>query len=186
MKSSLLIIAALFMTSSMLINTASAQIQSATMEVDGMTCPFCIYGIEKKLKSVDEIKDAEANLRSATVDLTFKDNAQVSIQRLDKAVDDSGFTPGEIEISASGQLEQYELDDKDFPALKVTGSEQIFLLTASEHHGHEEYIGSEKLAELKENASKSGGVITISGRIHQHSDELPLALSVKNFHPYTQ
>ncbi len=162
---------------------ASAQIDSATMIVDGMTCPFCIYGIEKKLKSVDVIKNAEANLRSATVDLTFKENAVINIKDLDKAVDDSGFTPGEIEITASGILEQYKLADKEYSALRVSGSAQIFLLTDSDHHGQEEYIDPGKIKELSETASKNDGDITITGKIHQHSEDLPPALRVESFEP---
>lgn len=172
---------ALFITSLILYNPSSAEIESATMQVDGMTCPFCIFGIEKKLKSVDEVKDAEANLRSATVDITFKENAVVSIKRLDKAVDNSGFTPGAIEIEASGTLEQYKLEDKEFPALKVSGSGQIFLLTTSNEHGQEEYITQEKLKELSNTAASNTGDITITGQIHQHSAELPLSLSVEHF-----
>lgn len=181
MIKTLLFSTSLFLASFIFNNTASAQIDQATMQVDGMTCPFCIYGIEKKLKSVEEVKDAEANLRSATVDLTFKENAVISINRLDKAVDDSGFTPGALEITASGKLEQYSLEDKEFPALKVSGSEQIFLLTTSSEHGPEEYITPDKLKELSDAAASNNGDITITGHVHQHSEDLPLALSVGSF-----
>lgn len=181
MIKTLLFITSLFVTSLICYSPASAQIEQATMQVDGMTCPFCIYGIEKKLKSVDEVKDAEANLRSATVDITFKENAVISIKRLDKAVDDSGFTPGELRIEASGTLEKYMIDGKDFPALKVTGSDQIFLLTASNEHGPQDYISPEKLAELEQSAGNHNGIISITGNVHQHSDELPLSLSVDSY-----
>ena len=181
------IIAIAFIMTLLLLNfKAMAEIEGATMQVDGMTCPFCIYGIEKKLKSVDEIKDAEANLRSATVDLTFNENAVISIKKLKKAVDDSGFTPGEIEVEASGKLEQYTLDNKEFPALRVSGSDQIFLLTNSKDHGQEEYISPEKLKELSEAAANNDGNITITGHIHQHSEDLPLSLNVETFNSVPQ
>lgn len=177
-----LFIAAVFIIFSLFISPpASADIEQATMIVDGMTCPFCIFGIEKKLKSVEEVQNAEANLRSGTVDITFKENAVVSIKRLDKAVDDSGFTPGALEITASGILEQYKLDDKEFPALKVSGSEQVFLLTGTKDPGQEEYITPEKLKELSDAAASNGGNITITGHVHQHPGDLPLALSVESF-----
>jgi len=181
MRNKLIIIMALCISSLISFNLASAEIERVTMQIDGMTCPFCIFGIEKKLKSVDEVKDAEANLRSGNVDLTMEENAVISIKRLNKAVDDSGFTPGDIEIEASGKLEQYKLGDKDYPALKVSGSDQIFLLTDSRDHGQEEYLGSEKLKELSDTAAKNDGNITITGYIHQHSEDLPLALSVGGF-----
>ena len=34
-----------------------AEIQSVEMQVDGMTCPFCVYGIEKKLTEVKGVQD---------------------------------------------------------------------------------------------------------------------------------
>ncbi|MGB3728515.1 MAG: heavy-metal-associated domain-containing protein [Thermodesulfobacteriota bacterium] len=183
MKNNLFITTAFIIFSFIITPSALADVEQATMQVDGMTCPFCIYGIEKKLKSVEEVKDAEANLKSGTVDITFKENAVVSIKRLDKAVDDSGFTPGALEITASGTLEQDKLDDKEFPALKVSGSDQVFLLTGTKDHGQEEYITPEKLKELSDAAASNGGNITITGHVHQHPGDLPLALSVENFTP---
>ena len=181
MKNNLFITAAFIIFSFIINPPASADVEQATMIVEGMTYPFCIFGIEKKIKSLDEVQDAEANLRSGTVDITFKENAVVSIKRLNKAVDDSGFTPGVLEITASGILEQYKLEDKEFPAIKASGSDQVFLLTGTKDHRQEEYITPEKLKELSEAAASNGGNRTITGHVHQHPGDLPLALSVESF-----
>ena len=36
-----------FITTLIFFQSAFAEINSVEMQVDGMTCPFCVYGIEK-------------------------------------------------------------------------------------------------------------------------------------------
>lgn len=45
----------------------------ATVYVDGMACPFCAYGIEKKLKNLGSIQKMEVQLEEGRVLLAFKE-----------------------------------------------------------------------------------------------------------------
>ncbi len=60
--------------------------------VDGMACPFCVYGIEKKLKKIDGINDVSTDLlqgkiwvEATTNDVLTEDSARTLLQ-------DAGFT----------------------------------------------------------------------------------------------
>ena len=43
----------LFIITMIAIPPANAQVSSVTVGVDGMSCPFCAFGVEKRLKKVD-------------------------------------------------------------------------------------------------------------------------------------
>jgi len=170
-----------FITTLIFFQPAFAEINSVAMQVDGMTCPFCVYGIEKKLEALGEVKDASSNLKTGIVDIKIKEDAPLDIERLNEAIHESGFTPGKIKINATGRLTTYKLEGKENPALKVTGSGQVFLLTDAPDHGTEEFLEPKKLEEL-ENASGNGSEeITITGYIHSHPSGVPPALSIEGF-----
>ncbi len=61
------------------------------IEVDGLACPFCAYGIEKRLKKIDGIAELSVLLEEGKVHLKLKEGATVSEERLQKAVADAGF-----------------------------------------------------------------------------------------------
>ncbi len=42
------------------------------LRVDGLACPFCAYGIEKKLKALDGVVRLETNIKDGTVLVIMK------------------------------------------------------------------------------------------------------------------
>lgn len=171
-----LVLGTLVLLTLMPFQRAFAEIDHVEMRVDGMTCPFCVYGIEKKLKAVEGIKDARANLKTGIVEIKVKNGKAVDVDRLNKAVKESGFTPGEIKITATGSLIEYN----SYPALKVKGSDQVFLLVEKHEHEKEEFLSKEKIDEIQAATGNGAKEITITGYIHTHRD-FPPALSVDSF-----
>jgi copper chaperone CopZ len=160
---------------------AFAEVSRVEMQVNGMTCPFCVYGIEKKLKSVEGIEDAGANLRTGIVDIRLKKDKPLNVEKLNEAVRESGFTPGRIKIKATGQLTKYDLEGKEYPALKVTDSNQVFLLTSTPDHEKEEFLGEKKSKDMEKATEGGKKEITITGYVHSHPSGIPPALSVESF-----
>jgi len=62
------------------------------MEVDGLACPFCAYGIEKKLKEIDGVDSIEIMFEEGRIELTFSDERVPEEDELRNAVTDAGFT----------------------------------------------------------------------------------------------
>ena len=181
MFKNLIIILGVFITTLMFYQHAFAEIQSIEMQVDGMTCPFCVYGIEKNLKALQEVTDASSNLKTGIVDIVIKEDAPLDIEKLNKAILESGFTPGKIKIKATGELTKYKLEGKENAALKVTGTDQVFLLTLAPDHDKEEFLSAEKLKEMEKASEGGSKEIIITGYIHSHSAGVPQALSVESF-----
>ncbi len=66
------------------------------LEVDGLSCPFCAFGIEKKLKKIDGVAHLAVHLEAGKVELKMKEGATVSEERLLQAVKEAGFTARRI------------------------------------------------------------------------------------------
>jgi copper chaperone CopZ len=69
------------------------------IRVDGLSCPFCAYGLEKKLKKVDGAKNLFIQLEEGLVSLNVPASKKPSEEVIKKIVTDAGFTPREIKFS---------------------------------------------------------------------------------------
>jgi len=65
---------------------------SYRIEVAGLACPFCAYGIEKKLNAVQGVERVETNIRDGVVIVTMKDGAVLDETAAKQAVKEAGFT----------------------------------------------------------------------------------------------
>ncbi len=43
------------------------------LQVDGLACPFCAYGIEKQLSSVDGVQSVDVDIKAGVVIVTMAD-----------------------------------------------------------------------------------------------------------------
>lgn len=60
--------------------------------VNGLTCPFCSYGLQKKLKKVEGVESVCINLEKGEAVVTAKADANVEEESLRKAVRGAGFS----------------------------------------------------------------------------------------------
>lgn len=67
------------------------------LHVDGLSCPFCAYGLEKKLGEVDGVQSLETNIKDGTVTVTMKDGAPLSEVSAKQAVKAAGFSLRKLE-----------------------------------------------------------------------------------------
>lgn len=67
------------------------------LKVTGMTCSHCEMTVKKALESIDGVKKAKVNRNKNNALVTFKNNIEVNINELIKAVENSGY-----EVSLKG------------------------------------------------------------------------------------
>jgi len=65
---------------------------SYRLEVAGLACPFCAYGIEKKLNAIDGVQRVETHIGEGAVMVTMKDGAELARATAKRAVKQAGFT----------------------------------------------------------------------------------------------
>ncbi len=74
------------------------------LRVDGLACPFCAYGIEKKLHEVKGVDKVDTDIASETVTVTMKDGQTLDRAAAEKAVKAAGFSlHGMQEVQASSK-----------------------------------------------------------------------------------
>lgn len=76
-------------------------IQQVIIRVDGASCPFCAFGLEKRLGRLEGVADVRLEMKAGKVIVTLQKGAKVSEQALREAVHEAGFTPREITFSPS-------------------------------------------------------------------------------------
>ena len=78
------------------------------LRVDGLACPYCAYGIEKKIKALDGVIDGSLQVKLNEGIVTFKATNETSFKQpaLQQLVDDSGFTLRTMKIYNHNPEEQ--------------------------------------------------------------------------------
>ena len=62
------------------------------LAVDGLACPFCAYGVEKRLSAIDGVESVETDIKSGQVVVTLAEGKTLSEEVARQAVTDAGFT----------------------------------------------------------------------------------------------
>jgi mercuric ion binding protein len=87
----LVVLVLLGLTWSVSVLAAGIQYQ---LRVDGLACPFCAYGVEKKLSSIEGVEDIEVNIEKGEVLVTMKDGSTLSETLAGEKIEKAGFTLG--------------------------------------------------------------------------------------------
>lgn len=66
------------------------------MWVDGVACPFCAYGIEKKIKKLDGIKDMFIEINEGYITFSVPEAKKPTREMLIKLVNEAGFFARDI------------------------------------------------------------------------------------------
>ena len=154
-----------------------ASVDEIQLHVKGVTCPFCVYGIERGIKKLPGVVSVETTIRTGLVEVHVTPRTVLDIGQLQDAITKSGFSLDHIEATVSGML----VTRNERPALEATWSNQVFLLLEDDNEeGTNEALSEDSLKKLK-GASKDGTLLlTITGRVQGHVATQP-TLTVVNF-----
>ncbi len=120
-------------------SAARAQIETLTVAVDGLACPFCAYGIEKKLKRIQGVQQVTIDIQAGAVKLSAHQGQSINFRQVPLAVWDSGFTPRRIRLEAIGTVSGSEgrplflaVDNDQFLLTRVSRQIQNRLIAAAD------------------------------------------------------
>lgn len=65
---------------------------SYQLHVDGLACPFCAYGIEKKLGALEGVHSVETHIKDGTVIVIMQDSVTLDEAAARRAVKEAGFS----------------------------------------------------------------------------------------------
>jgi len=69
--------------------------------VDGLACPFCAYGLEKKMKKLEGIENLSVNLNSGFITFETTSKKIPSEEILKKLVKEAGFVARKFEYATN-------------------------------------------------------------------------------------
>lgn len=72
--------------------TALAETHAYKLYVDGLACPFCAYGVEKKVGGLEGVKGIEIEIDDGVVAVTMAAGARLDEATARQAIDEAGFT----------------------------------------------------------------------------------------------
>jgi copper chaperone CopZ len=71
---------------------------SATLHVEGLSCPACATNVDHQLKDLPGVRHVAVNLGDGTVNLSLGGAGRPSRAELARAIHDSGFTLRRIDV----------------------------------------------------------------------------------------
>ena len=82
------------------VTAASAQFKSASLQASGLTCAMCSNAINKSLKTLPFVESVEADIKTSSFAITFKEGADINFDLLRKKVEDAGFSVAKLQVKA--------------------------------------------------------------------------------------
>ena len=148
---------------------SQAGMKQLVLRVDGLACPFCAYGLEKKLKVLPGVTSFDADLREGKVFVGLEPSASVDVEQVQEAVKKGGFTLRSITLTASGTL----TETADGWMLNVNDADQFLL------------VSSERLGPQLEDGAKQGQIVEVTGMLQTRGTG-PLEFSIEDIRPIEQ
>jgi len=69
------------------------------IEIDGMACAYCAFGMEKELKEVSGVDKVAIELKEGLAFISTPKSQKPEKENLSLIIQNAGFTPGNIEFS---------------------------------------------------------------------------------------
>ncbi len=137
---------------------AHAEIQAAELQVNGLTCPFCAFGIEKKLYKVDGVVEVSVDLDEGRIELALSASNHATARAIAEAVEEAGFGLSGLALVVRGTYQPGVSPRLD------AGEEVVFGLVESQEPGPPRAPAA------------VGARVVVSGEVRDWDDSIPVLL----------
>lgn len=69
----------------------------AVVDVDGMSCPFCAYGVRKHLSALPGVRSVQVEQARGEAIVEVEPEGRPTDEQIRTAIREAGFTPGKID-----------------------------------------------------------------------------------------
>jgi len=161
---------------------SAAEIEGIQLQVDGLSCPFCALGLDKRLKQRAGLEGIQVHLKQGVTEAALPRGHGIEVGKVRRAVQEAGFTLRGIKLTVIGTI------SKDGDDVTVTSRHDgtTFLLFDAEHQDTEAGSTlSQALRQQLEHAQQTNRLVKLSGLVHEHAG-LPDGLMVESFEELTE
>lgn len=163
-KIQLLLLNAILLGFLLLGTQARAEVSHVSIAINGLGCPFCVYGLEKQLKKVDGVKKVDIELKTGLAFITLENGTSPNISMFQNAVKKAGFTPQTVQITAIGKVQPK--NDEMYFSLRDSDDKYLLFVKDSANTGLPQEL-KVQLLELAESQS----LVAITGTLHSHAQD---------------
>lgn len=83
------------------LHSQAQQFTKAELHATGLTCAMCSNAINKALQALPYITSVKSNIKNSSFNIVFKESADVDIDGIKKAVEDAGFSIGQLKMTGT-------------------------------------------------------------------------------------
>ena len=145
-------------------SVSRSELLEAELTIAGMTCAFCAFGIEKKLRGVEGVRDVTVLLDEGQIRLVLSPANAATPRGIQAAVKDAGFKLSQLELQVRGKL----MSEANVPTLDAGNATRFRLLEA--HDGRIGPLGVETRQAME--AASGGGLLRVRGVLNPESGEM--------------
>lgn len=129
MKNLLIVIISILAFTSITSNVnAQSDRDQIEVQVDGLGCPFCAYGLEKKFKEFKSIKDVKIELETGQFSFTYPADEELGLEDVESQVEKAGYTAVTTKIiRADGKIEESKQNITELTEESQIVSKDIFV-----------------------------------------------------------
>ena len=170
LKKKFLILVTVTLIMVIFIRLSSGEPSRVQVKVDGLSCPFCAYNLEKKLKRVEGVEELKLRIDTGLAEFNVEEGKSIDVDGIKKAVKDGGFTPRDILITLKGRIAEAD----DHMILRVDNVSDVFILN-----------NNKMLSEIIAAEQAHGKIVTITGLVQEEKIKghgiHPYVLEIKDF-----
>ena len=78
---------------------SAAEVEEIELRVDGLSCPFCSLGLEKKLKRIEGVEGVQIHMKRGITEVSLAPEEAPDLAAIRKAVKEAGFTLRDIRLT---------------------------------------------------------------------------------------
>ena len=92
------------------------------VQVDGLGCPFCAYGLEKKFKEFKGIREVKIDIATGQFSFEYPADKPLTLKDVENQVHKAGYTPIAAHVTrADGRMEaKQETPNRDASGIQTT------------------------------------------------------------------
>ena len=155
---------------------SAAEIEGLQLQVDGLSCPFCALGLDKRLKQRAGLEGIQVHLKQGVTEAALPHGQGLDVGKVQQAVQEAGFTLRGIKLTVIGKISR---DGENFTVVSRHDG-TTFLLFDAEHQESEAGSAlSQALRQRLEHAQQTDQLVKLSGLVHKHAG-LPAGLMVES------
>lgn len=108
--------------------SAQKELDKFEVQVDGLGCPFCAYGLEKKFKEFKGIKKVAIDIETGDFSFLYPSEKALTMDAVITQVEKAGYTPNDAKITrANGDVETSGGITTELSEESIVVSQQLFV-----------------------------------------------------------